>query len=472
VLCCAVLCLARATESPSHTVQSTSSLALPFLRSLRLWINPISRLANLVFATYSMETYGQVSTVGTVSNVGSQWEGRHQSHVTHLLEAMAFGTTQHRSGLQVAQSLQDWGGSNFANSGREQSLHCIDVLRPNVDQAVGLLAETLLEPAFDPRELQEAHMALEYQAMNVPPELWLAEALQMAAYGPTQPLGQAHFLPSHKSAAHLTPAVVRAFWEAHFVQNPHEIVVAGAGIAHAALVELADRHFGHLQQQQASPRPLPPSQYQGGQANMVHPVEDGFIRIGLVWPSGGWFGDDLVATCVLQTLLGGGNSFSAGGPGKGMYSRLYRQVLNRYAWAESAEALTAFYNDSGLWGVTGSTIPRKAADLVKVLAEHVARIAVTPVTDEELFRARNMLKNNVLTQLESRLVLFEDLGRQVLTYGKREDMWTTCQRIDAVTAEDLMRVARQSLTHPPSLAAVGDNLDDVPRQEEVARWFN
>jgi processing peptidase subunit alpha len=102
----------------------------------------------------------------------------------------------------------------------------------------------------------------------------------------------------------------------------------------------------------------------------------------------------------------------------------------------------------------------------------VARIAVTPVTDEELFRARNMLKNNVLTQLESRLVLFEDLGRQVLTYGKREDMWTTCQRIDAVTAEDLMRVARQSLTHPPSLAAVGDNLDDVPRQEEVARWFN
>ena len=89
-----------------------------------------------------METYGQVSVVGTVSAVGSQWEqGPTQKHASQLLEALAFGSTQKRSGLHVVQALQDWGGTQFCNVGREQALHCIDVLRPNVANAVGLLAE-------------------------------------------------------------------------------------------------------------------------------------------------------------------------------------------------------------------------------------------------------------------------------------------------------------------------------------------
>jgi processing peptidase subunit alpha len=54
----------------------------------------------------------------------------------------------------------------------------------------------------------------------------------------------------------------------------------------------------------------------------------------------------MVTACVLQTLLGGGSSFLAGGPAKGMYSRMYQQVLNRYGWMETAEAFTTFANES------------------------------------------------------------------------------------------------------------------------------
>lgn len=109
--------------------------------------------------------------------------------------------------------------------------------------------------------------------------------------------------------------------------------------------------------------------------------------------------------------------------------------------------------------------------MVQVFAEHLARLAVEPVSDEELSRARNMLKCNVLTQLESRLVLFEDLGRQILTYDKREDIHTTCARIDAVTQADLQELATQALQQPPTIAAVGDDISQVPFQEEVAQWF-
>lgn len=110
--------------------------------------------------------------------------------------------------------------------------------------------------------------------------------------------------------------------------------------------------------------------------------------------------------------------------------------------------------------------------MVIVLADQLSRLAFQPVDEVELSRARNMLKCNVLTQLESRLILFEDMGRQVLTYGKREDAATTCKKIDAVTAQDIQALAKTMLSdNTPTLAATGSHLDQIPSHEEVTRWF-
>jgi mitochondrial-processing peptidase subunit alpha len=191
--------------------------------------------------------------------------------------------------------------------------------------------------------------------------------------------------------------------------------------------------------------------------------EDEQCRVAMAFPVGGWHSDSMVTACVLQTLLGGGSSFSAGGPGKGMYSRMYQQVLNRYGWMETAEAFTTFADEGGLFGVSASTaVAEKVPELVTILADQLARLAMQPVGDVELSRARNMLRCNVLTQLESRLILFEDMGRQVLTYGKREDASATCRKIEQVTAEDIQRLAQDMLDNsPPTLAATGTHLEKV-----------
>lgn len=229
-----------------------------------------------------------------------------------------------------------------------------------------------------------------------------------------------------------------------------------------------------------------PSIYTGGEHCVSTTSADGFMRIGLAFPTGGWFSSDLVPACVLQTLLGGGSSFSAGGPGKGMYSRLYREVLNRYYWVESAEAFTSMHTEAGLIGITGSSIPSKSRDLLRVFAEHFMRLISDDVSFEELDRARNMLKCNILTQLESRLVLFEDLGRQVLTYGMRERTQDMCRKIEEVTKEDIVKLVRKAILGNnsfknlngvktqrilPTVSAVGEDLNNVPSQEEVANWF-
>ena len=421
----------------------------------------------------SQETYGQVSTVGVVADVGSRHEP--QLGVAHLWELVAFSSTsQYGSALEIQNLLQDWGGTRFVNTGREQSLVCIDILRPNVEKALHLLQQTLLEPQFLPYEVEDAKRTMEFQALDLPPELIMEEALQTAAYGMDQQLGKPHFCPMD-ALGDLNETVLKDFWYSKVLANPQDIVVAGAGIGHEQLVDLTQKYFGDWPTADPSQQKVKtvPSTYRGGEHWVEKKSHDGFTRIALAFELDGWHSKDLVPTCVLQTLLGGGNSFSAGGPGKGMYSRLYRQVLNRYTWAESAEAFTSIHAESGLWGITGSSASKHSRDVLHVLADHVARLSLDLVSDEELDRARNMLKCNVLTQLESRLVLFEDLGRQVLTYGMREDMDTTCAKIDNVTKEELRDLARKALLKPPTVAVVGEKLaeSNIPSQEEVKRWF-
>jgi processing peptidase subunit alpha len=426
----------------------------------------------------SQETYGQVSTIGVVADVGSRHEP--QLGVAHLWELCAFSSTeQYPSAMDLQEMLQDWGGTRFVNTGREQSLVCIDILRPNVEKAMHVLQQVLLHPQFLPIEVEDAKRTMEFQALDLPPELVVEEALQMAAYGLDQQLGKPHFCPM-EALADLNADVLKDFWNHNVLANPQDIVIGGAGIGHDQLVDLAHKEFGDWPTAKevgpsiAHEERTIPSVYRGGEHWVEKPSEDGFTRVALAFELDGWHSKDLVPTCVLQTLLGGGNSFSAGGPGKGMYSRLYRQVLNRYSWAESAEAFTSIHAESGLWGITGSSKPKHSRDVLHVLADHVARLSLDLVSDEELDRARNMLKCNVLTQLESRLVLFEDLGRQVLTYGTREDMDTTCRKIDAVTKEELRELARKALKKAPTVAVVGENLQEsnIPSQQEVKQWFH
>lgn len=459
-------------HAPAHIPPTVSANSLEKPETI------ITKLDNGI-RVVSQETYAQVCTVGVLFDAGS----RHESTVgtAHLLELLAFHSTAHfGSSLDIARALQNWGGNSFCNTSREQTLHCIDILRPNAQHAMQLLQEVVLQPQFTAEEVEECQRAMEFQAKDFPHELSLGEALQVAAFGTDQQLGKLHFCPPDE-IEHLNVNLVRDFWQTNMVGNPQGMVVAGTGIDHNELVDMTRLYFGHLEQTTATEGRTIPSIYRGGQHAIRQPTpseyaapsphNDGLTRVAVAFELGGWHSDDLVPTCVLQTLLGGGNAFSAGGPGKGMYSRLYRQVLNRYVWAESAEAFTAFSSETGLFGMSGGSQPHKSRDVAMVLVDHMNQLASELVTDEELDRARNMLKCNVLSQLESRLILFEDIGRQILTYGHREDTATMCAKVDAVTKEDLQRIARHALGKPPTIAAVGRDLSRVPSQAEVARWI-
>ncbi|KAF2666996.1 hypothetical protein BT63DRAFT_457953 [Microthyrium microscopicum] len=157
--------------------------------------------------------------------------------------------------------------------------------------------------------------------------------------------------------------------------------------------------------------------------------------------------DEIYTVAVMQTLLGGGGSFSAGGPGKGMYSRLYTNVLNQHGWIESCVAFNHGYSDSGIFGIAASCIdPSHTPHMLDVMCRELKMLFAEAgrgvLTSREVERAKNQLRSNLLMNLESRMVELEDLGRQVQTHGRKIGAQEMCDKIQGVTVADIQRVAK------------------------------
>ncbi|KAK3322212.1 peptidase M16 inactive domain-containing protein [Apodospora peruviana] len=196
-----------------------------------------------------------------------------------------------------------------------------------------------------------------------------------------------------------------------------------------------------------------PAHYTGGFLSLppqpvpLNPNLPAFSHIQLVFEGLPISSDDIYALATLQTLLGGGGSFSAGGPGKGMYSRLYTNVLNQHGWVESCVAFNQSYTDSGLFGITASCMPGRTPHMLQVMCRELQALTLesgfSALNHVEVARAKNQLRSSLLMNLESRMVELEDLGRQVQVHGKKIPVLEMTRRINELTVEDLRRVAKK-----------------------------
>lgn len=349
---------------------------------------------------------------------------------------------------------------------RENILYAVDCFRHNLPKALDILAETVLFPKFPEEELEETRVIVGLQREDLPSEILSRDLVQQAAYL-KQPLGNPHYCPLDK-VNDVTVEKLQAFRSKYFVGE--NCILAASGVDHKEFVSLVQSRFQSLPRGNTDDLVMRPSFYTGGLITEQRELKEPFVKLALAFEVGGWSSDTLVPCCVMQMLLGGGKSFSAGGPGKGMYTRLYTQVLNRYYWAESVESFVTIFDNSGLIGIDGACPPEDVPNMIAMIVQQFCMLANFEVTEEELMRAKNMLKSTMMMQLESRLVVCEDIGRQFSTYGKRELPEVVCQKIDAVTAKDLMDVAGLMLEKPPSVACVGHDVSHMSTYETIVNY--
>lgn len=225
-----------------------------------------------------------------------------------------------------------------------------------------------------------------------------------------------------------------------------------------------------------------PAQYTGGflslppQPPPLNPNLPTFTHIHLAFEGLPISSSDIYALATLQTLLGGGGSFSAGGPGKGMYSRLYTNVLNQHGWVESCVAFNHSYADSGLFGIASSCYPGRTAKMLDVMCRELRALTLdtgfSALGAVEVARAKNQLRSSLLMNLESRMVELEDLGRQVQVHGRKIPVQEMTRKIEELTVEDLRRVASDVLGGIVTNPGRGSGAPTVVLQEAQVHGVN
>jgi processing peptidase subunit alpha len=388
----------------------------------------------------------------------------------------------------LVQNIELIGGQVSSQANREFLMYQGSVFPEHVPQLVHLLSQIVKDPLLKSTEIEETKESTKYELDNLKwnTEQSLPELLHSIAFRKKSSdsllikrldelqlntLGRStKILPSN--LATMDKQKLDHFRNMWF--TPDRMVLVGIGVDHELLLNLAEIELGSIQQaspelkklQQESSRP---ASYSGGifiqdttgLEKNPNPDQMTLTHVQIAYETMSITDPDIYSLATLGQLLGGGGSFSAGGPGKGMYTRLYTQVLNRNGWIESCNVINYTYQDSGLFGITAS-VPSDPAT-----HQHIASVILDQLvtctnmcTLDELGRAKNQLKSNLLMSLESQPIELEDVGRQILAHGRRLDVNEMCKRIDLVTCADLIRVARRTFLgeHIPSPYEFNDGI--------------
>lgn len=168
---------------------------------------------------------------------------------------------------------------------------------------------------------------------------------------------------------------------------------------------------------------------------------------------------------VMQTMLGSWNRASAAGRNVG--SKLASDIADGDL-AHSYMTFNTCYKDTGLFGIYLVAAENKLDDLMWYTLDNLVRLCHN-VTDQEVDRAKTQLKASMLMHLDNLPNVAEDIGRQMLTYGRRMSNAELFARIDAITTQDIMKTANKVINDEDhALAAIGP-IYELPDYNAIRR---
>jgi predicted Zn-dependent peptidase len=412
----------------------------------------ISTLANGLRVVSEDMPQLETASIGVWVDVGARYENADINGVSHLLEHMAFKGTKRRSALAIAEEIEAVGGHVNAYTSREQTAYYAKVMKEDVALAVDILADILQHSTFAEEELERERAVVVQeiaQAHDTPDDV-VFDQFQEIVY-PDQPLGRTILGPAAQ-VENYSRAVLADYMARHY--RAERMVVVGAGrIEHEALVELAGNAFDALSNANSSNGLT--AKYEGGDGRASRELEQVHLVLGF---DGIAYGDpDFYTLQLLSTLLGGG-----------MSSRLFQEIRERRGLAYAIFTFASSYTDGGVFGIYCGTGPDNLPELTPVIADEILKVC-DEVAAQEVARARAQLKSGLLMSLESSSSRCERLGRHMLIFNRPIPIEEMVAEIDAITAEDVVRVAARILRGSrPSLAALGPvgNLENYDRLAE------
>jgi len=393
--------------------------------------------SGLKIVTERMDRVETVSFGAYVAS-GTRNEDASQNGVSHFLEHMAFKGTERRSAAEIAEAVENVGGHINAYTAREQTAYYVKLLKEDLDLGADIIGDILTHSTFLPEELERERGVIlqEIGQANDTPDDIIFDHFQEAAY-PSQPMGRP-VLGTEEIVRNMTRADISGYMRSHYAAG--NVVVAATGaLEHDRVVDLVQKHFADLPSDM--PKTPAPGLYTGGEFREERDLDQ--VHIVLGFPAVGYSDPDYYPAMLLSTVLGGG-----------MSSRLFQEIREKRGLVYSIYSFAAPYVETGLFGIYAGTGESEAAELVPVTLEELQRVQIDAEA-VELRRARAQVKASLLMSMESTGSRCEQLSRQLQIFDRIIPTAETIAHVEAVTVDDIRRVAGRIFRGVPTLAAMG-----------------
>ena len=384
---------------------------------------------------------------------GSRYETAETNGIAHFAEHMFFkGTDRRPTARDIAGEVDGIGGEFNAFTGKEYTGYYVRCAAATRDTALDVLVDMLRNSSFDPDEI-EREKGVIAEEMNMyfdTPRDFIGGAYENLLYG-DQPLGW-DIIGRKETVRGATRQTFLDYVDTWY--RPERMVVGVGGQVGEGLLPRLEELLGDLEPRPTG-SPAPVELSANGSRVKVHTKASDQAHLVLGVRSRPLVDPDRYVLQLLATVLGGG-----------MSSRLFTEVRERRGLAYYVFGTNHSYTDAGSLHAQSGVDINRIDDAVTTIVEQFRLLASAPVPADELEKARNFAKGRFVLQLESPhgTVMF-GLRREVLE-GRATEPTEVLAALDAVTAEDIQRVAQDVLESGFRIAVIGP-FDDAARFEQL-----
>jgi len=399
----------------------------------------------------------QSTAVMVMLAAGSRYETAEAGGIAHFAEHIFFkGTERRPTARDLSFEVDSMGGEFNAFTGKEYTGYYIKCAREHASQALDVVSDMVLHSRFDADEI-EREKGVIVEEMNMyrdTPTQYLPGVYDSLLYGDT-PLGR-DIIGTKETVRAATRQTFMDYLERSYA--PSRMVVGLGGAVDDGLVAAVDATFGQVPDRPTSGyEPFADAGPTGPQVRIHHKESDQLhIRIG-----GGGLPiahPDRYVASLLSTILGGG-----------MSSRLFSEVRERRGLAYYVYASHSQYLDAGSLHTQAGVDVARVDEAVSTIVAELRRIAAEPVPAAELAKAKSYMKGRLVLGLEDPRSIIAFGLRSIVLEGEVREVPEVLAGIDAVTAEQIQRLAAELFaTDRLRLAAIGPFDDEARFMQALA----
>ena len=372
--------------------------------------------------------------------------------MAHFCEHITFKGTERRSSMQILGHLESVGGDLNAFTNKEETVYHAAVLKENIDRAVDLLTDIVFHSTYPQAEIDKEVEVIvdEIESYNDSPAELVYDLFENAVFG-GHPLGHNILGTAEKLRRYTTADALR--FTRRYYRPENSVFFAYGDVDFQKLVRLLERaNAADAAAESVAVVSLPPQQSAisdnsccgGGKdtaaallppyvaQHIEHHMDTHLAHVMLGTRAYDVHDERRIALYLLNNILGG----------PGMTARLNVSLRERNALVYTVESMAQSYSDTGLWAVYFGCDPKNVKRCLRLIRCELDKVMQRPLSDAQLRAAKRQIRGQIGIACDSRESFALDFAKSYLHYGWKKDVTALCERIDALTAADLQRVAQ------------------------------